>query len=378
MSASDALQVFGSTIECRYPHPSGSGYVTGHFTYSGLHTASIGIHSTSGFSYTGGTFLMYTSDFNNVSSSPDYITIDIQPTYSIFNTTQIHSAILLSNVGYVNLQAYDAPFWDWNYNGSSYHLEETGEERVGNNILGYVTSDGINYNYVTCDFDSQNTTSGYSYRAGFSGVQPNSGYGFRLLIGLPYVSSGSTGTNGTFSVTSGGSSGGDTNITVNVDMSETNEELQQQTGILSTISNWLSSFFSTLGNTVLSWFMPSQNFLSNWVTRIKNILYDHLSPWGDMDDTISDVLQRIVAALGEGGVESVEFPALSVPGTDFDTRSISVPLWPSGSSSLQYWVELAVNLVSTIWVCNMVLNKIKSKILGESVVEVEELENNDS
>lgn len=379
MSAADALQVFGSTIECRYPHPSGSGYVTGHFTYSGLHTAPLGIHSTSGFSYTGGTFLMYTSDFNSVSSSPDYITVDIQPTYSIFDTTQIHSAILMSNVGYVNLSAYDSPFWDWNYNGNSYHLEENGEEREGNNILGYVTSDGVNYNYVCCDFTSQNTTSGYSYRAGFSGVQPSSGYGFRLLIGLPYVSSGSTGTNGTFSVTSGGgSSGGDTNINVNIDMTETNEKIDETNGILGTINTWLSGFFSTLGNTVLSWFMPSQNFLSNWVDDIEDTLMEHFSPFPDLHEDIQDIVTNIAHTIGEGGIESVEFPAISVPMTDFSMPAYSVQLVPDAVSPLRNTVSNGIAMLCTIWVFNMVLNRIKGKILGEQVVEIEGDNVNDS
>lgn len=285
MSASDALQIFGSTIECRYPHPSGSGYVTGHFNYSGLHTAPLGIHSTSGFNYTGGTFLMYTSDFNSVSSSPDYITIDIQPTYSIFDTTQIHSAILLSNVGYVNLSAYDSPFWDWNYNGADYHLEEHGEERQGNNILGYVTTDGVNYNYVTCDFTSQNVTSGYSYRAGFSGVQPSSGYGFRLLIGLPYISSGATGTNGTFTTSddSGGGGGGTSiNINVNVDNSGVESRLDD---VNSGIADINSAIYGQSGQT-----MPYFDSMENPEYHFDGSTID------DIDQTLRDVPSVISSA----------------------------------------------------------------------------------
>ena len=376
MTAQEALNVFGSSIPFQYYN--GSDYTSGTFIYNRTLTQSAYNVNSANNSYTfeGNVWLEYSfNQFNNYSTNPQYISIDISPLYSIFDTTQIHSCIALSSSSAVSDSVYQSPSWDWVYNGSSVHIENL-DTTSNSDYKAEFYVDGVRFNFVCCDLTSQNTASGYSSRAVFSG-NTVSGSWMRLLIAVPYISTGASGQTGTFTTVSGGSSG-DTNITVNVDMSETNEELQHQTGILSTISNWLSSFFTTLGNTVLSWFMPSQNFLSNWVTRIKNILLDHLSPWGDMDDTISNVLERIVAALGEGGVESVEFPALSVPGTDFSTQSISVPLWPSGTSSLQYWVKLAVNLVSTIWVCNMVLNKIKSKILGESVVEVEELENNDN
>lgn len=375
MTSQEALEVFGSSISCQYFH-NGS-YDDAVFSYNQVWSAAYGNHGGSAWTYDGNSFLEYTCNVYP-STNPQYITFDLQPLYSIFNTTQIHTCICLSvgtdSDNYSVSTTYQSPSWDWVYDGQTYHIENSAEGDLTGQFA-YIRSAGQNFTFVCADLSSVSSSSGYSYRAVFSGN--TSGYPMKLLIGIPYVSDSASGQTGTFTTASGGS-GGDTNITVNVDMSETNEELQQQTGILSTISNWLTSFFTTLGNTVLSWFMPSQNFLSNWVTRIKNILLDHLSPWGDMDDTISNVLDRIVAALGEGGVESVEFPALSVPGTDFSTQSISVPLWPSGSSSLQYWVKLAVNLVSTIWVCNMVLNKIKSKIIGESVVEVEELENNDS
>lgn len=377
MTQSEALQVFGSEITGRYFSSITGDYETFTLSYVNPWVYAYGVHSAgNSWTYEGDTFLLYSASGLSISSNPQYISLDIQPTYSFFDTEQIHTVIAMHSGGESAgiSTTYQSPAWDWYFNGSPVHLENADEsETVGTHA--FIRSDGRAFQYVCADFSSTTATSGYSYRATFSG---HSGSYCYLLIGLPYISDSASGATGTFT-TSSGSSGGDTNITVNVDMSETNEKIDETNGILSTIHSWLSSFFSTLGTTVLSWFMPSQNFLSNWVSEIMDTIEEHFSPWPILNERITTIIENIMTTMGEGGAESVEFPAinvpLDVPGQDpnasFSLSSQSVPLFPQGTSPIRDLLKDGLDMVCTIWVFNMVLNRIKAKILGEQVVEIE-------
>ena len=311
MTQSESLQVFGSEITGRYFSSYTGDYETFTLSYVKPWTDAYGVHSSgNSWTYEGNTFLLYTASGLSISSNPQYISLDIQPTYSFFDTEQIHTVIAMHSGGQSDgiSTTYQSPSWDWYFNGSAVHLENSDESETAG-THAFIRSDGRAFQYVCADFSSTTVTSGYSYRATFSG---HSGSYCYLLIGLPYISDSASGAAGTFT-TSSGSSGGDTNITVNVDMSETNEKIDETNGILSTIHSWLSSFFSTLGTTVLSWFMPSQNFLSNWVSEIMNTIEEHFSPWPILNERITTIIENIMTTMGEGGAESVEFPAINVP-----------------------------------------------------------------
>lgn len=82
-----------------------------------------------------------------------------------------------------------------------------------------------------------------------------------------------------------------------------------------------------------------------------------------------------MSALGEGGVHSITFDdthgsAINVPGTDFSLPRINVPLVPQGMEGVVDYVALVIDVVCTVWVFNMVINRIHALIVGETAVEV--------
>lgn len=384
MTPQDALSVFGSQIHAKYYN--GTDYTDFVFTYDSVQTVS-SVYSSVSYPdsvYSGAQYLEYrvsVSDLPSYNTDINYITVDISPTYSIFDTEFIYSFVALTDYGSVST-AYQSPSCDWVWNGRNVHIENSAiDPTVSGGLACFGSSSTGNhewFTFVPVDLTSTSNTSGYCTRATFSGNDISNRNTLCFAIGIPYISYGATGSQGTFT-TSPSSDGGDTNITVNVDMSETNEKIEETNGILSTIHSWLSSFFSTLGSTVLSWFMPSQNFLSNWVSQIMNTIEEHFSPWPILNERITTMIQNIMNTMGQGGVESVEFPAidvpLDVPGQDpnasFTISSQSVPLFPNGTSPLRDLLKDGLDMVCTIWVFNMVLNRIKAKILGEQVVEIE-------
>lgn len=367
MTPQEALDTFGNSISCQYYTNNGD-YQTAAFTYNSVWSYAYGDHSNGSWTYEGTQFLEYTCNVEpNV--NPQYITFDIQPLYSIFDTEQIHTVICLSTGSQNSISMiYQSPSWDWVFDGVNYHLENSSEGDISGQY-SYIRSQGQGFTFVPADFTSTRLASGYSYRAVFSGNIAN--YPCRLLIGIPYVSTGASGSEGTFTTAS---SGGDTNITVNVDMSETNEKIDETNGLIGSILSWIGNFFVNLGNTVKGWFVPSQDFITNWVHRLIDIIEDKFAPWPVADQTIKDIVQRLLTALGEGGVQSVDFPSITIPGVPdgpfIQGRSVSL----TGDGAWADLIEIFrdfVDVVCTIWVINMVCHRVKGMLVGEAVVEVE-------
>ena len=218
MTQSEALQVFGSQITGTYFSSVTNDYESFTLSYVQPWTYAYGVHSAgNSWTYEGSTFLLYTATGLAISSNPQYISLDIQPTYSFFDTEQIHTVIAIHSGGESAgiSTIFQSPSWDWYFNGSSVHLENIDEsENTGTHA--FIRTDGRAYQYVCADFMSTTATSGYSYRATFYG---HSGSYCYLLIGIPYVSDSSSGASGTFTTASGGGSGGDINVNVDVDLS---------------------------------------------------------------------------------------------------------------------------------------------------------------
>lgn len=202
MSPQEALQVFGNTIECTY-----SRYQAGQedivFTYSGVSQAqgyTLVNENTTTFDPSSFDWLVYSSPVLYPDVRPSVITFDIKPTYSIFDTTQIHTALALTtgNNPSPSASVYNSPQWKWNIAGSDVTYENRDED--GNGLMAYFygytfqTANPFYYNYVVMDFSSQNRISGYSYRATFNG-QYNDGY-YWLMIACPYIDESASGESG--------------------------------------------------------------------------------------------------------------------------------------------------------------------------------------
>lgn len=376
MTTEDTLAIFGDTIPAKYYN--GSSYTDVEFRYDTTDTLRyISSYYSSDYMVGGRTFLCYTASVSGLSVNPDYITVDLQPSYSIFDTTQLSTAICLSTgaaTGANVSTVYQSPAWDWYWSGSATHLENHAVTYPNSPYYAYCDFSKHANQYCTfveASFRSQSQTSGYSVRATFSGNTAGDGL-LRLYLGLPYVDADATGMNGTTGSGSGGSSG-DTNINVNVDMSETNEKIDESNGFLSSLVSWVSNFFSNLGDFFIGLFVPSDGFIDNWKDDLASEIADTFSPLDEVDATL-DRLKQAFDAAGEGAVNAMEFPAISIPGTEFSTPSVSVPLKPLSDSMIYDKIAKFIDIVATIAVFNMLLTRFKAFLVGEKVVEVEDVD----
>ena len=378
MSASDVLQFYGARISAQYYN--GSDYTDFEFVYSSQSSID-SIYSSVSYPdsvYSGAPFLLYYADISNLpgyNTAVGHVTVQVTPQYSITNTSFIHTFIGLQDLG-SNSDTYQSPSYDWVWSGDSVHLENSASDPStsgGQACFGDSASPSSHlwYTFVPVDLTSSSTTSGYSVRASFSGndVRGTANV-LGLAVGIPYVSSGASGSSGTLPPVSS-----QPDINVNVDMSETNEKIDETNGLIGSILSWIGNFFVNLGNTVKGWFVPSQDFITNWVHRLIEIIEDKFAPWPVADQTIKDIVQRLLTALGEGGVQSVDFPTITIPGVPGGPfiEGRSVPLKGDNGA----WADLIevfasfVDVVCTIWVINMVCHRVKAVLVGEAVVEVE-------
>lgn len=365
MTYNDAVAIFGQTITVRYF--DGSGYVDASASLVGQDTVIISYADTAADSmYNGAPYIYYELTGITVSSNPDYIQVRTNPSYSILDTDQIHTFIAVSGGRDIPVSVYNNDRWDWNFQYFENNVYDT--DRYGTEYHSQFRCNQGWFSYVPIDATFNAPTDIYCLEANFYGNSVSNG-SLYIAVGIPYVSISASGAAGTLPDSGGGgSSGGD--INVNIDLSETNEELQTQTGIISSILGWLGDFFQDLGDTVISWVVPSENFFENWVEEIKDDIIEHFVPHLPLNGQLENIASDLALALGQGGVSSVQFPAISVPGTEFSIPAYSVPLVPSGFEDFVEYVKVMIDCLCTVWVFNMVLNRIHALIVGETSVEV--------
>lgn len=355
MTTQQALDIFGSSISCQYFN--GSDYVDGTFLYdSSYQMTSYNSRSVTDYIAARPYFLRYVATLNNVSTDRSYITVDVRPSYSIFDTSQLHTAIALSTGSVLPGGSYTSPSWDWYWGGSSVHLENNVLQQGTNGYRATLYIANANCTYVPCDFSSQSATSGYSVRACFygnTGINTNQYY---LYIGVPYVDADASGMNGTSTSVSSGSGGGSTeiNVDVNVDMTETN-------GLLGDIADLLSGLVSGIQGL----FVPSEQWLDDWLDAMADALQDAFGDVPALHDQLETAIQNLI---NNSAVQTLHFDGVSPPGVGQVIAPRDVPLKPAGFESLYSFVRIAVNLVATIAVINMLLNKFKAVLVGEVVI----------
>ena len=281
MTVTEARQTFGDSFSCTYYN--GTDYVTGTFTYNSYATWSPNSVSSArgSFTYEGTLWLQYTATLNGLNTNPNYITVDLAPLYSIFDTTQIHTCIALTSSGSIST-VYQSPAWDWYYDGINYHVENSDTDTSGSKHA-YFTHAGFNLTYVCVDLSSQSLSSGYSSRAVFYGNGGTSP--MRLYIGVPYVDNGANGQTGTFpavTTDSGGGGGGDINVNVTVDNSGVESRLDD---VNSGIADINSALYGQSGQT-----MPYLDSMENPEYHFDGSTID------DIDQTLRDVPAVISSA----------------------------------------------------------------------------------
>lgn len=358
MTPAEALETFGQSIDCKFFN--GTDYTDSTFTYNGVWSTVYGDHSGGSWTYEGTQFLEYTSNIEPT-TNPQYITFDISPLYSLFDTSQIHTVICLSTGSDNSVStSYQSPSWDWIYDGQQYHLENSSEGDISGQYA-YIRSDYQNFTFVPCDLTSSRLASGYSYRAVFSGNRGN--YPCRLLIGLPYVSADASGSQGTFTT----SSSGDINVNVDVDMSETNSKLDEQTGLLQSIKEGISGIFESIKNALVSVFVPDDGFMDDFKTDMQDLLSEHLGGLYQAVSAIDDIFDRFGEARAKG---SIHIDAVNIPlaGETLTLGNWDVPLKVDGLNLLYDGIAFIIDFLAIAGFLNMCRKKLEIFLNPDSEV----------
>lgn len=188
-----------------------------------------------------------------------------------------------------------------------------------------------------------------------------------FCIWLPYVGGSMTDrppqTTTTTATSSGGAvTTGDINVDVNVDV---DVDMEETNGLLSDLIDTVIDVGVSIVSGVGDLFLPDDDYIENWVDDMSELVVDAFS-----DNVHEDTLKDILLDIGTyGATDSIRFPAVTVGDTTI-IPSTSVSLVPFGRDIMVH-VETAINLVCTMWVLNMVMNRIKGVILGEKVVDIE-------
>lgn len=245
MTPTETRQIFGDSFNGKYFN--GSDYVDVTFRY--VTNTSVyynQYNDSSGYFTTGRDVIVYTCSASSVNSNTNYITVDCTPQYSLFDFDTLYTAIGITNAYSENIQAFQSDFWTWYINGQNMQytnasiVDQNGEFprcRLNNNQTPYYTITPIVYT-------SQSLTSGYSLRAGFYGASTYSGT-LSIYIACPYITDGATGQTGVITTTTQVQGGIDGSGIVS-GINETNDILEEHSGLLGDIIDFLHYIFDTL------------------------------------------------------------------------------------------------------------------------------------
>ena len=311
MTPAEFREILGDDLVCEYFN--GSEYVEAHFYYAysdtGLYfrdSEQTDLHSYS--------FLKYTSALPNLSYSNTSITVRLQPKFSITDTQIINSFIGLRCQYGVSDTSYNPSVWDWNFNGSTIHFTSPSYE--GNYRNSYIG--GNNFCTIPVQISSDQVSSGYSFDVKFYGA--GSSTNAQLIIGCPYISSDASVVEGTLPPDSGGGVGsGDINVSVDVDMSETN-------GILGSIWDSITGIPDLILDGLTSLFVPSSGYFEDKLAPIKA----KFSWYTDVVDAFSVIKTSIASA------SSSDVPSLTLDLSDSDFYGADIS--SAGESLVLSWM----------------------------------------
>lgn len=392
MTYSEAVTCFGDTIPIRYLDRSGvyhdetATLVTNNSPFSIGQTSYI---DDSSYLVNTRQVVLYsfqTEYSTPANTTPQQVTVRLQPEYSIFDTTFIYTAIGISIFSDTNLQAYNSPVWSWVFAGQTVQFD--GVNTASNNVLpnfylkntnGYflATAGGnIKFNFVPAYMVSQAITSGYSTEATFDNVWGDSTGGRQTIyiaIGVPYVSVGASGATGT-PTTTAATTTQNINVNVDVDLNETN-------GLLGSIISAITGSVSVLVNGIRDLFIPTHEQLESFLSDLEDILYEKIAP---LADAVTQ-LDRVFSAISYQGEEtSIRITPVSfnigedVCTIDLNVNENGVPLIPrmpndSTTNGLLWACKHVINIVCTLAFINMCKHKVNLIINpdAETFVEVD-------
>ncbi len=298
LTPAESLEIFGSEISVKYYN--GNDYVDAVARYQGVDSVRE-IYWTDDTSYlvAGRQLLRYSFSASGISNNPDYITVDLSPQYSIFDTSMIYTSIGVT-APQQSIDVYQSPQWEWSIAGNRV-LFEAGSIADSQGLLQRYRLQSNNLHYicfVPAYYTAQNTFSAYSLRATFSGAATFSGQ-VEVLISVPYISSDASGSSGVVTTSSASSGGGD--INVNVDMSETNS-------LLDSLVSGINGLGQFILDGLVSLFVPSDDFFDSLIDQLRQRFSWYTS--------IEDAFDSLLAAFSSSNFDSP--PTVFVDG---DNRS---------------------------------------------------------
>ena len=359
MTPAETRQIFGDSFDGKYFN--GNDYVSVTFRYNG----NTSVDSTDwidpdGYFVSGRDVLIYSANASGVSNNSSYVTVDVTPQYSLFDFDTLYCNIGVTNAYSQNVSAYQTPFWNWFIDGQNVRFEGTSTIPSSGQFPQVTLRNNNTRKYIFCPvkYTNQSTVSGYSLRAGFYGASTYSST-LTIYISCPYITDGASGETGIFTTTTG-SNQGNVDITVDVDMTETN-----------TLLGGIADLIGGLVDGVAGIFIPEEGVLESFENDLADLLLDTFG--GVENDMLFSVIEDL---LTHGATQSVTFPAIDVPNTNFHLPAYSVPLKPNAVGLHAFYdaIALAIDLVATCAVLNLIQENIKAFLVGEKVVDIQNVD----
>lgn len=321
-------------------------------------------------------FVYYSSPWGlQVSQVNTEITVQLNPQYSIIDTSSFTSFIGLSSDTDVSASAYSASVWDCrsSVEGDIFGYSPAVSDMY--TISGFTGSNRFAVDrFVICpvNFSSQSSGAFSSLSCKFRGCSVSRASGMNqrlyLIVGFPRVTQGFSASSGTVSQTSvsssdssGGGSGGGSG---SPDLEETNSLIG---GVISAIRGIASDIWGG----IVGVFVPDESVIEDFKEDIDVLLQDTFAPLYVAGTLTDQVIQQIYT-VGDG---RLVLPAISVPAVGGNSAftlisSQNVDLRPhEGQFRVLYeTLSAVIDIVCTIAVLNMLRNKIDGILTGEVAV----------
>lgn len=237
LTSEESLQVLGSEITCTYYN--GSEYVETPARYTGSKKV---LQSAVGDLPAGSVCLQYTTSGTVIDTSPLYVTLEMHPNYQIIDTTQLHTAVFVWSNLSASSPPYTSPSWEW-YIAGQRRLFECGIN--SDNTIPKVTVGVDSCFYCPVDLFAADSFTAYSSKCTFAVPVQTDGGSLYIYMAVPYVSGDAYGINGTTTTATTGQSQGDMSGVVS-GISETNDILEEHSGLLADIINFLHYIGDTI------------------------------------------------------------------------------------------------------------------------------------
>lgn len=347
LTPAETRALIGDTLSAQYYDGTAMQDCT--FAYGG--TTTIGtmlVDGSPSLTFVQGDSVIWYSAQINPSVNPQYITVDVRPQYSFFDTDVIQQMCGLSCGTVPGVSAYSPPSWRWR---TSFGGDTIIENQLTANSAYYaifnatINATAQHFTFVDVDMTQQATFSAYSNRALFYGNGATSGTMYFVLT-CPTVADASTMASGT---DIGTTSSGD--ITVNIDMTETNSILDS---ILDAIEGVVDA--------IAGLFVPSEDALTDFKDDMQDLLAEHLGGLYDAEQAVEDYAQTIADA-DTTATQTIRFPALAIPlgVATFSLGPYDIPLKPYAQDFSILWdaLALAIDIIVTTAFINMCRKKLE-------------------